>query len=579
MGRDPSQCKILIPDDRTLVSGRHLEIEPIQEENTPKWLLCDMSRHGTYLNGNRLNECQILQDGDRITLGEAKLTPKSAQFTFNYSSQVTLKKELVSPLSDCDIFCLLLAGEQSLSDDERWLLTAATQAEITHIIIILEISSADVAVAKKIEVLANELETWFKEQYLGISVEIVALLLQPFLVNTEVKEIESYFQKSLDKMTKSLETLVKRKPEDLLTQRLTARFQFQLTKIEQLLEKKKATFFKEIGSTESDTQELSKDELKERLKKACKDADTERDKFFKRVKTELNQSKASLLDEFNRVSLITQIKQFVTNLEPTPTYADGYCELKLQLSNHPQKNSVALAAISLCREELERWSITQWEGICYHYGKGGLQGLHQTIHDRLNGISSLKFNKSLFEFSQSINFQSILHTSVVIEEIETKYKQPNIIGYLFKNLRGQIISVLGMVVIIGGAFLPKSIDKNKLIPLLLLPIIIATFFAYKQDKITRLEEETEKIKERMIKYYELFSKKLVDNLIEKINLKLEEQERKIKEILETVDEQYKVYLAELDKKQLEVKSITEQSKLQQKALEKEIAELQKLKSI
>jgi FHA domain len=576
VGRDPSQCQINIPNDRSLVSGRHFEIEPVVDSVT-QWQIRDLSRHGTYLNGQRLQGCQILQTGDRITLGEATLTYKSIQFIFDCSFEIERQDDgFDGQLLDCDIFYLLVNSEQELSEDEKWLLQKATQAEIAQIAILLEIPTADKEIAKEVENKATAIETLLKSQYPGISFEIATLFLQPFFANSESQEIEDPFQKQLDKLIKSLESLVKRKPEDILAQRLTVRIQSQLTQIEQILETQKTAFLQGIQQAETQTQELGKDELKEQMKKALKDADAERDKFFRRVKTELNQSKAALLDEFSRSSLLTQIKEFVKSLQPVPTFSGGFCELKFQLARKVETDSVALAAVSLCRSELERWSTNQWEGICHHYGKGGLQGLLKIIHKRLDCISSMQLSNSLFSSSQSINLQSVLQNSLIVEEIETKYKQPSLIGYLFKNLRGQMISGLGILMLVAGQF----INDKKIVVAILLPVfIIITFLAYQADKANKLEEEIEKLKEKIARHYELLTKKIVDNLIEKINLKLEDKERQIKEILETVDEQYKIHLTELDKKQLEIKGSIEQSKLQHKNLEKEIAELLKLKQI
>lgn len=73
IGRDP-RCQIAV--DPVLfgsVSRRHAEIRPSEQSedaDRPTWWVCDLnSSNGTYLNGKRLRGCQILQSGDRISLG------------------------------------------------------------------------------------------------------------------------------------------------------------------------------------------------------------------------------------------------------------------------------------------------------------------------------------------------------------------------------------------------------------------------------------------------------------------------------------------------------------------------------
>ncbi|MGK7919349.1 MAG: PrsW family glutamic-type intramembrane protease, partial [Trichodesmium sp.] len=73
LGRDPS-CQIVLETKLyRMVSRRHALIRlhsKYTRTNTLRWEICDLnSVNGTYINGQRLHGCQILQVGDRITLG------------------------------------------------------------------------------------------------------------------------------------------------------------------------------------------------------------------------------------------------------------------------------------------------------------------------------------------------------------------------------------------------------------------------------------------------------------------------------------------------------------------------------
>ncbi|MBW4439833.1 MAG: PrsW family intramembrane metalloprotease [Plectolyngbya sp. WJT66-NPBG17] len=72
IGRDP-RCQIVVdPLLFASVSRRHAEVRPMDqvEGERPAWWVCDLnSSNGTYLNGQRLRGCQVLQSGDRVTLG------------------------------------------------------------------------------------------------------------------------------------------------------------------------------------------------------------------------------------------------------------------------------------------------------------------------------------------------------------------------------------------------------------------------------------------------------------------------------------------------------------------------------
>jgi RsiW-degrading membrane proteinase PrsW (M82 family) len=73
LGRDPT-CEIILDNQiHGMVSRRHAVIRPltVPPSPIPTWEVCDLdSANGTYLNGQPLHGCQILQPGDTIALGQ-----------------------------------------------------------------------------------------------------------------------------------------------------------------------------------------------------------------------------------------------------------------------------------------------------------------------------------------------------------------------------------------------------------------------------------------------------------------------------------------------------------------------------
>jgi RsiW-degrading membrane proteinase PrsW (M82 family) len=88
IGRDRS-CQIALESiAHGTVSRRHAAVRPLTNSYVPKWEICDLnSANGTYINGQKLQGCQILETGDRISLGidgpefifESPLTPHQNQ--------------------------------------------------------------------------------------------------------------------------------------------------------------------------------------------------------------------------------------------------------------------------------------------------------------------------------------------------------------------------------------------------------------------------------------------------------------------------------------------------------------------
>jgi RsiW-degrading membrane proteinase PrsW (M82 family) len=82
IGRDPSCQVVLDAMTYRMVSRRHAVVRPLSLSPDSKfsWVLCDLnSANGTYLNGQRLYECQELHPGDRISLGS-----DGPQYVFEY---------------------------------------------------------------------------------------------------------------------------------------------------------------------------------------------------------------------------------------------------------------------------------------------------------------------------------------------------------------------------------------------------------------------------------------------------------------------------------------------------------------
>ena len=98
VGRDPS-CQIVLDAMMyRMVSRRHAVVRPLSSspDNKFSWLICDLnSANGTYLNGQRLQGCQELHPGDRISLGS-----DGPQFVFEHDqvSQATIMTRPATPL-------------------------------------------------------------------------------------------------------------------------------------------------------------------------------------------------------------------------------------------------------------------------------------------------------------------------------------------------------------------------------------------------------------------------------------------------------------------------------------------------
>ena len=88
IGRDPRCQVVLDPLLYRAVSRRHAEVSPILGFDAPAgsrfWQVCDLnSANGTFVNGQRIKGCQVLQVGDRIMLGQ-----EGPEFAFEFQPHV-----------------------------------------------------------------------------------------------------------------------------------------------------------------------------------------------------------------------------------------------------------------------------------------------------------------------------------------------------------------------------------------------------------------------------------------------------------------------------------------------------------
>jgi len=606
IGRHPD-CQILLDNRLTLVSGRHAEIQTTLTSNSPStdlsWQICDLnSKNGTYVNGKQLRGCQTLHQGDRITLAAESANESSPEFIFEYQSSATAQSgECYAQLTDCDVLCLVVDAVQTLTTQEKAFIEEASKTQITKLVVVIDTSnsSQDVQLTKNKKA---EFEKWLHQKS-DVSFELAVIILCDFYPDI-CTEVDSASQQELDKFRKSLETLVKRKPEDILLKRLTARVLSQLAVVEKGFEAQELALVKQIQQDTKKLQAEGQDDLKEQAKKAFKKVSDDKDKFFKQVKNELSQSKAALLDEFSRRSIVYRIQVFTDDLKPVVTKRGGFKYIQLELESVGDNNDVHMGMNQLCQAELSHWATEEWSRICNQYAEGGFSGLLERTCTTLNFIPSLNLAQSLLRPSQDINFQRSFQDSAVEIPCEVLYKGTSLFEYALKSLRSNFMTfgvIAGMLValnvplgnkqavleqILNGLtnFINSFIRERFLSTTLAYSAIFAPLFifvtnSWLDEKTLRMQEAAAKLRKEMCTYYQSLSKNLIEKLVQEFTVVLETEERRFKETLEAITEQCTAYISEVEKGQLLIKGSLEKLKLQQKSLDKERSELQKLKRL
>lgn len=585
LGRNPHQAKILLADHRNLVSGIHAELQPMPQGG---WQVQDCnSRNGTYINGQRLQGWHRLEGGDRLCLGSATEQEGSATLVYDPPNPVLNTTHFspglaaIYPLLNCNALCLVVDLSQPFSSAAQHLLNQAAQIPLQATFVIATMPRGAAPEAVKIHL--AEMREWLDRALFGSTIQLVPLPLEPVLLQPGAIQMTPHQQPEFERLCQRLVDWAAVHSEEMTVQRVAKQTQIQFAAIESALKQQVLVLKRRVQHQEAQLQSLTSDNHKEQFSKTWTRISAEKDQFFRQMKSELSQSKANLLDEFRRRGLPATIKKFVKRLKSVVVDQGGYCHVRLRLTQQAQANdspgNVHLEALQLCRSQLANWALEEWQQICTVHGSGGLRSLLQRSYDALNALPNLKLPPERFALPELPDPQSILQVSVVEPPSGIRYKQSGLLGYLFKNVKGRVISGVALFMLVVGAVLPEVPQRLKaqIAGPMLIFFTLSLFWSYRQEKGAKVEEVTEKLQKEMIDHYCSLSRSLTERLVQHLNFILDGEERRLRDTLETAKERFTTALNDLEKHQSYLKTQLEEGrKLQQRMVSKDMPELQQL---
>lgn len=583
-----SGCAIQLPDRYDRISGQHAEIRPLPNQASPIWQICDLNnRNGTFVNGQKVQGCQTLEMGDRITLAYPSASEKAPELIFEGMVSGQLD-ESQQQLAIADVLCLVVSSEQPLSPEEQRLIEAASQAPLARCFVVID--TPRTSCEWQAENLSNAamLTSWLRSQHLDQSVELASLFLGLFSPERQAGTmLDPGAQPDLVQFCQTLNNLtLNGKAEDQLIKRLTVQILQQISRIEQVLGVQETAITRAIAAIEQELASGGQSEFKEQIRKAVRKANEERDKFFRQVKIDLNQSRNDLLDKHRRSSILNKIQEFAASLTPSVTQQGGHTYLQLVSPDGSRIQEVNSALTHLCRSEIVQWGHEEWRKIGTNYAEGGYNAMLHRIYSALNIVPSLTLNDALTQPVQEMQIDRYLDASVVEFDDKTPYQQASLGGYLLRSTKGlttTIMSMIAMIATIFGASLSKNNNSNSgyglLLGMVLIIAIIFGIYSYYQEKNVKLRDESEKLRDKITRDYQELAKGLIDRLKQALEFRLDSEAQRLRDATELVNEQLNTYAANLDKEQVQAKTRLAEQKLRQTELRKERTELEKLKLI
>jgi hypothetical protein len=637
IGRSPD-CEIFLSTKQyPFISWQHAEIQPLLDISAAKtcsgWSVNDLhSTNGTYINSSseKLQGNHTLKTGDRITLASTSPTQTNLEFVFECHAEADATGQgIQQPVLNGDIACLVVSANQPLSDDEQYFLQQAGASAAKLIVIAVTENEAQTVQ------FPTKLEQEIRNQQTNLEFERFTLCLNAPLVVSEVvkpaKAItqrrlrkvvdspveqsesvesahssdsapETHSQQEFDRLCQWLEEVATRKPEEVLTKRITTQAQQYLGAIEQILTEQEETFKKQIQQEEEKPQEAVQNSVD--VKRMLKQLNETRDSFFKQIKPHLNRAKGAVLDEYSPKSVLHKIQLYIDDLRVVEFKQDGYKYVQLEPKDLVEMSDSPHTLSRFCQTELRQWATNEWEKISTVY-EGGLNEVVQNTHALPSLNPALTIPDTLFASPQTVDFQRILQQTLVELPPKTRCQDLSFGGYIIKSLRTNwmmFASLMSIVGVLGVAALqPKTVISttreelsNRLsgllrldylitdfmvLSLLLVPLTIFILRSYLHDKTTKVDDAVTKLRKELNSYYQSLASHLVDRIIQDFTSVLELEQRRLEDIHTIVTEQLSTQLDGNKGQSVSKRANLEHLKHQQKTFQEERSILQKLKRL
>lgn len=507
VGRHPTKSALVIDRDLTLVSGVHAELR--MSANSEISLRDLGSLNGTFVNQVKSDPHQWVDISieDHISLGGQDGILGSAVLSFSSSRinhGIEHAKQNCSLVVTTVLLLLSNTDSNAATEDVRSVLSTSSASTV---IALLNRSSTALGNMDLVS-LRSELNK------LGPRVFLFCIYLEPYApedgMTVMIPEAQPEYESLIIQLRASHEY-------SLFASSLSR----SLSRAADCLREKYVNVVKASYGAES-TDATSLRTLPSQMKGVhtghpLADIYSRYDTLIQELKNSLASRKAELLDDYSPHSLTRSLDQEISSLTRVRERKNDIINISLiPPSFHSGDISLHQYMILYCHSLLSAWSNSLLDSVFDDDGvKDCISRLHKEATQLLNtepyyhGTSEVSQRPKLY-----LDINMVLNAEIAPPETFAVIRYPGLLGYIFKNLRGQIMSIGGTIVIVGGMLTQQIRDglKETVLPALLPLIGVLTWLAYRQDLNHKSEEAIERLKKDLRSYYIVYVKSRLDKV-------------------------------------------------------------------
>jgi len=562
--------QLIVLSGYSKISSVHAQIQNVNspESNYLNWQICDLNAtNGTYINGDRIQGCRILNPGDRITLAYPSPSEKAAEFIFHCPpNSSTNNNQELEKLIESNIIFLVVTHQQLITASEYLLIDLVSKAQISGFILIVDTSGANEQIIKNVDSELANLHNLLTVKYPLLSNKylLTKLPLYSFYQQDSSTPLHPTIQQQFERLYSILMNLTQNKDEIIFSQ-VNSKLNVQIFRIEELINQQETTLKKNIQRTEELLQYQSIDDWREQVRKAFNRVREEKSEIFNYSNNNLRRSSTDFIAPFISGSFLQKLKLFIDKLNPVVTNQDGNVGIELQSEMNLNTHE---AILQFCKDELTSWVDQEWNRISH-----GLNSLNQNSYMTLNCLPSLKLKNSFNPIASKINIQESLQVSFVeiqnsMSFQDAKHQNDNSANLLMFG--SQIATVAIMAAIQNPMAIIQGVGLARM-----LMTFRGTNLNREQLQTLKLDQTVDNLKQNLFNFYQGIARYMLDRVIQDMNTTLVAEDKQFRKSLEAIEEQFNTYFNEI-KRIIEGYRIKQHSLTQERILLDQIKQLERV---